>query len=223
MSFDPYAELQLSPDAEPELIKAAFKALAKKYHPDKFSDPVEKKRAEEKMARINEAQQLLASGKYRPPHQPQVEPSRPVPPKTSSPPPPATPSATNRSVRPRTKVGPIVAAALVLVILMALPKIFAEDNLKKALQYEKEGRLQDSLTYLNEAVEENPHDRELYRHRARIWEKLGEPDKAATDLSNAKLPELRIPTSESTSVPASESPPNQVPPPPGENSDSHVP
>ena len=236
--FDPYAELQLSPDAEPELIKAAFKALAKKYHPDKFTDPVEKKRAEEKMARINEAQQLLASGSYRPPRNPPPQdqsagdrppgPGKapPRPPEPGKAPPRPRASSTQapsphppKRPRPDFKIAQILAVGLVLAALMVLPGMFAENNLKKALEYEKEGRLQDSLTYLNEAVKEDPHDRELYRHRARIWEKLGEPEKAAVDLKNAQVPELAFPTPESTAEPT----PNQVPPPSGENSEPHVP
>ena len=218
--FDPYAELQLSPDAEPELIKAAFKALAKKYHPDKFSDPVEKKRAEEKMARINEAQQLLASGNYRPPSRPTSPPPQPQapPPKKPRPSPPSKPSRPSGPA-PRNSVAPFLAAVIVILAMMVLPGLFAEDNLQKALEYEKQGRFQDSLTYLNKAVKEDPHDRELYRHRARIWEELGEPEKAAIDLKNAQVPKLSFPTSE----PSPESTSNQVTSDSSENSDSHVP
>jgi tetratricopeptide (TPR) repeat protein len=225
-SFDPYAELQLSPDAEPELIKAAFKALAKKYHPDKFSDPVEKKRAEQKMARINEAQQLLASGNYRPPRsrpsEPSAAPPPPPPPPKRTPPPsthPSTPPPRSRKTGSEIKIAPILVAVLVLIALTLVPGLFAKDNLKKALEYEREGRLQDSLTYLNEAVKEDPHDRELYRHRARVWEKLGEPEKAAVDLNNAQIPELTFPTPK----PTPESTINQVSQPSGENSEIHVP
>ena len=212
--FDPYAELQLSPDAEPELIKAAFKALAKKYHPDKFSDPDEKRRAEEKMARINEAQQLLASGNYRPPVRPE--------PQSSAPPPPPAPVAAPRAKptpppKPRPaniRKGPFLAAALAFVALLMLPSLISGNNLQKALSYEDEGRYQDALTYLNKAVADDPHDRELYRHRARIWEKLGEPEKAAVDLQNARVPTLTLPTASATP---------KVPDASGENSDSHVP
>jgi curved DNA-binding protein CbpA len=212
--FDPYAELQLSPDAEPELIKAAFKALAKKYHPDKFTDPHEKRRAEEKMARINEAQQLLASGNYRPPARREVEAAVPPPsppPVAAARPKPATPP------RPRPtniRKGPFVAAALAFVALLMLPSLISGNNLQKALNYEDEGRFQDALIYLNKAVADDPHDRELYRHRARIWEKLGEPEKAAVDLQNARVPTLSLPTASATP---------KVPDASAQNSDSHVP
>ena len=39
IAFDPYAVLQVLPSAEPEVVNAAFKALALKYHPDHDADP----------------------------------------------------------------------------------------------------------------------------------------------------------------------------------------
>ena len=95
-----------------------------------------------------------------------------------------------------------------------LPSLISGNNLQKALDYEDEGRYQDALTYLNKAVADDPHDRELYRHRARVWEKLGEPEKAAVDLQNARVPTLTLPTASATP---------KVPDASAENSDSHVP
>jgi len=49
--------LQVTRDAEPEVIERAYKALARKYHPDRASaDPVTAKRT---MQRINEAYGIL--------------------------------------------------------------------------------------------------------------------------------------------------------------------
>jgi curved DNA-binding protein CbpA len=50
--------LNVSEDAEPEVIRAAYKALAKKYHPDcgNFS----KETAEKQMALINQAYEVLS-------------------------------------------------------------------------------------------------------------------------------------------------------------------
>ena len=208
MDFDPFAELQLSPEAEPELVKAAFKALAKKYHPDRFSDPIEKAEAEEKMARINEAQRLIQSGKYRPPAVPQ-----------SSPPPAEEvqfrqeDTVSLGSVRPQPKrpapsqkekqvplVG-IVVGGLLFGCLLALPTLFKGDHLERALEFENRGEYRLSLEQLNEAVSKDPHNRELYGHRARIWEKLGEPERAAVDLKNAETPTLQLPT-ETSATPA---------------------
>jgi len=50
-----FETLQLSPAAEPEVIAAAYRALAKKYHPDRSSAPD----AMARMARINGAYQAL--------------------------------------------------------------------------------------------------------------------------------------------------------------------
>jgi len=50
-----YETLQVCPSAEPEVIDAAYRALAKKYHPDRSSAPD----AEAHMARINAAFQVV--------------------------------------------------------------------------------------------------------------------------------------------------------------------
>lgn len=58
---DYYAVLQVSPDAEPEVIDAAYKKLAAKYHPDVSRDP----RATERMVRINAAYEVLSTPALR--------------------------------------------------------------------------------------------------------------------------------------------------------------
>ena len=57
--MDPYRELGVSPDASDEEIKSAYRALAKKYHPD--ANPKEEDAAE-KMNRINAAYAMLRGG-----------------------------------------------------------------------------------------------------------------------------------------------------------------
>lgn len=55
-SFEDYYEiLQVSPSAEPEVIEAAYKKLAQKYHPDVNKSPT----ATEKMKKINIAHDVL--------------------------------------------------------------------------------------------------------------------------------------------------------------------
>jgi curved DNA-binding protein CbpA len=54
-TFDPYAVLQVLPTADQEVISAAFKALALKYHPDRDAT----RRAAEKMADLNRAFAIL--------------------------------------------------------------------------------------------------------------------------------------------------------------------
>ncbi|HEX2765867.1 MAG TPA: DnaJ domain-containing protein [Candidatus Limnocylindria bacterium] len=53
--FDPYAVLQVVPSCEQEVVHAAFRALALKYHPDRDAS----KRAERKMAELNRAYDIL--------------------------------------------------------------------------------------------------------------------------------------------------------------------
>jgi DnaJ-class molecular chaperone len=63
-SFDPYATLQIMPTAEPEVVHAAFKALALKYHPDHDAT----RRAAEKMAELNRAYAILRDERARAAH-----------------------------------------------------------------------------------------------------------------------------------------------------------
>lgn len=57
---DPYQVLGISPNASQEEISKAYKRLAKKYHPDLHPGD---KEAAEKMSQINEAYNMLRSGK----------------------------------------------------------------------------------------------------------------------------------------------------------------
>jgi curved DNA-binding protein CbpA len=61
LAFDPYAVLQVVPTAEQEVVRAAFKALALKYHPDHDAT----RRAADKMAELNRAHVLLRDPRSR--------------------------------------------------------------------------------------------------------------------------------------------------------------
>jgi curved DNA-binding protein CbpA len=63
-AFDPYAVLQVVPSAEQEVVNAAFKALALKYHPDHDAT----RRAAEKMAELNRAYGLVRDPATRATH-----------------------------------------------------------------------------------------------------------------------------------------------------------
>lgn len=48
-----FSVLGLNPDANQDEIKACYHRLIKLWHPDKFQDPIEQERAQEKMIRLN--------------------------------------------------------------------------------------------------------------------------------------------------------------------------
>jgi curved DNA-binding protein CbpA len=63
---DHYTALGIAPDADQEVIKAAFRALAKKYHPDTAADPGAAKVrfpeiAKARFCEINEAHAVLSN------------------------------------------------------------------------------------------------------------------------------------------------------------------
>lgn len=60
-SFDAYGTLQVLPTADQEVINAAFKALALKYHPDRDAT----RRAADKMAELNRAYAILRDPRAR--------------------------------------------------------------------------------------------------------------------------------------------------------------
>ena len=55
---DYYKILQVASDASPEVIQMAYKALAKKYHPD--LNPGQEEAMQEKMKDLNEAYEILS-------------------------------------------------------------------------------------------------------------------------------------------------------------------
>jgi curved DNA-binding protein CbpA len=62
-TMDLYAELGVTPQAEPEVIRAAFRALAQRYHPDRQVGASSLWAA--KMARINQAYSVLSQPERR--------------------------------------------------------------------------------------------------------------------------------------------------------------
>ena len=58
---DPYKVLGVTPSATDEEIKEAYRAMAKKYHPDQYSDSPLADLASEKMKEINEAYDTIVS------------------------------------------------------------------------------------------------------------------------------------------------------------------
>ena len=62
MQRNPYEVLGLKEGASAEEIKAAYRELVKKYHPDRHQDNPLEELAEEKMREINEAYETLING-----------------------------------------------------------------------------------------------------------------------------------------------------------------
>ncbi len=58
---DPYKTLNVSPTASDDEIKAAYRELAKKYHPDNYADSPLSDLASEKMKEINEAYDAIVA------------------------------------------------------------------------------------------------------------------------------------------------------------------
>ena len=63
-TLDPYAVLQVVPTADQEVIRAAYNALARKYHPDRDAT----RRAAAKMTDLNRAYVLVRDEKVRTAH-----------------------------------------------------------------------------------------------------------------------------------------------------------
>lgn len=61
--IDPYDVLGVAPDADPDVIRAAYRALAKKYHPD--AQPEGKEQAEKKLRELNQAYEVLSDADRR--------------------------------------------------------------------------------------------------------------------------------------------------------------
>jgi len=78
----PFEILQITPDAEEEVIKAAYRSLAKKYHPDMINNGTSEKRIKE----LNWAYSELSdpesrkkwSQKEKPTHQPKASKTEPI-------------------------------------------------------------------------------------------------------------------------------------------------
>src|SRR3954447_26000797 len=114
-AIDAYKILQVDPEAEEEVITAAYRRLARKYHPDLSETPD----APARMAAINAAWELIgdpakrvtpdrtrrARARAAPPPPPPAPPPRP--PRPPPPPPPAPPAPRVRAAG--LDLGPLIA------------------------------------------------------------------------------------------------------------------
>ena len=60
--MNPYEVLGVKQGASQEEIKSAYRKLVKKYHPDQYGDNPLKELAQEKLAEVNKAYDMLKSG-----------------------------------------------------------------------------------------------------------------------------------------------------------------
>lgn len=60
--MNPYEVLGIKPGASQEEIKSAYRKLVKQYHPDQYRDNPLQELAEKKLAKVNEAYQMLTNG-----------------------------------------------------------------------------------------------------------------------------------------------------------------
>ena len=60
--MNPYDVLGVKPGASQEEIKSAYRKLVKQYHPDQYGDNPLKDLAQEKLAEINKAYDMLKNG-----------------------------------------------------------------------------------------------------------------------------------------------------------------
>ena len=67
---DPYKVLGVSRDATDDEIKKAYRAMARKYHPDNYMNTPQSSLAEEKMKEINEAYEQIRKSRSEPFSQP---------------------------------------------------------------------------------------------------------------------------------------------------------
>jgi hypothetical protein len=105
---DLYEILQVSPRAEPEVIEAAYKQLALKYHPDRNHEPS----ARQKMSLLNEAYAVLSDPERRRAYDAGRSQALARPPQP--------PSGESRKVKPRPAVERFFRFALVVAGLVVL-------------------------------------------------------------------------------------------------------
>ena len=63
--MNPYEVLEIKQNATQEEIKAAYRTMVKKYHPDKHQNNPLSDLAEEKLMEVNEAYEMLTNGDYK--------------------------------------------------------------------------------------------------------------------------------------------------------------
>jgi DnaJ domain len=171
-----YEIFQLGPDATPEQVKQVYRALVKKWHPDRFvHDPQLQQHAQEKFIEINEAYALLLRGLS--PDEPRRSEYRKAAPQPSRAPIPVNPRkpSSGRVMRFHTpaqssRFGRIQATPALTIILVAIfalcSIIYARLTMPSVNQpstpYEKDEKLRISWQKI-EALKSLDQAKELYK------------------------------------------------------------
>ncbi len=188
-----YEILGLKVGALPAEVKQAYRELAKLWHPDRFSDPQQKLRAEEEIKQINQAYQSL---KF---HQPDL---------LTSPASGATPEA----VTPEHSAAPARSAPSTRIYASGASAVEAFYN--AGAEHVKGGRYHEAIENFSSAIKLSSTYAEAYRYRGFVYSLMGLELGAAADLKRAEelgLRRQKTPTSGTSSRPASPAPAAESP------------
>ncbi len=183
-----YEILGLKVGALPAEVKQAYRELAKLWHPDRFSDPQQKLRAEEQIKKINQAYQAL---KF---HQPE---------------PFNSPASVNPETRNSERSTPSTAASASSTRIYTSGASAAEVFYNAGAEHVKAGRYQDAIENFSSAIKLSPSYAEAYRYRGFVYSLMGLELGATADLKRAEelgLKRQKSPASGVSSRPASPSP-----------------
>lgn len=142
-----YDTLQVSRHASPSVIRAAYRALSQKHHPDKHPDDLET--AHKNMKRLNEAYDLLSDSVRKAAYDEHIEalivesmqgatrspPPAPAPPPAPTPPPPAAPAPPPAHAKSQDGDGSPagVIACIVIAVVIAAAVISNRSNSTRAV------------------------------------------------------------------------------------------
>ncbi|MDR2560969.1 MAG: DnaJ domain-containing protein [Holophagales bacterium] len=179
--MNPFEVLQISPAASQDEAREAYHALAKNWHPDKFSGP-EKNAAEERFREITEAYAKIKNGSVA---LPDVAPS----PVVAAPPAPATKSPKDWLLEAQ---GGFAQKNYELAISLSqfcfqFPEVAEQARLLYATALEETGRDIKSRTRAYEEVARiNPNNVRAVAKLAELYSVLNMPARAASMAKKAK-------------------------------------
>jgi COMPASS component SWD3 len=174
-----YEILEIAPGSSPQVVKQAYRRLARQWHPDRFTDSEEKAIAEAKFKQINLAYEALKD--YVPP------PETVQPPPTTSPPQPAK----RQTSPPRPRAPEVETQGKSPQVLYQMAADYA-----KIEQYEA------AIACLSAAIQVQPDYAMAYRYRGHLRSLLALERSATADLAKADDLERAMPRVVPTGPPA---------------------